>query len=162
MLEADFCKELTNNNKKDTNLYILLLSFLAHLQENHSDSIHIYTDGHKSQDWVGYAAVTTECPVQIRIATSASIYAAELYAIHDALEIISNSRNFAIISDSISALQAIEQYNSDHPIVSSIQDWLIRVGSRKKRVKLCWSPSHINITGNEKADKEASNTVVVV
>ena len=99
--------------------------------------------------------------MQNRIAKSASIYTAELHTIHDILEIISNSRNrsFTIISDSISAMQAIEQYNSVHPILSSIQDWLIRVGSRNKRVKLCWSRSPINITGNEKADREVRNAV---
>ena len=45
--------------------------------------------------------------------------------------------------------------NSDHPIVSKIQAWIIKFHSRHKSMQLCWVPSHINIAGNERADQLA-------
>ena len=40
-------------------------------------------------------------------------------------------------------------------------NWLIRLAARQKTVRFCWVPSHINITGNEKADSEARRAASV-
>ena len=71
-----------------------------------------------------------------------------------ALKVIDDdtNRNFTIFTDSRSALQAIEIYNSDHPIVSKIRDWLTQLQPRHKTTQLCWVPSHIDIVGNDRAD----------
>jgi hypothetical protein len=66
-----------------------------------------------------------------------------------------------VLSDSLSALQAIDKYNSNHPIVLEIQRWLIRFASRHKYVQLCWVPGHCGIHGNDRADLEARRAAVM-
>ena len=39
--------------------------------------------------------------------------------------------------------------------MSKIQSWLISLSSRQKTVSLCWTPSHVGVAGNERADHEA-------
>ena len=46
---------------------------------------------------------------------------------------------------------------SDNPIISRIQSWLIRLESKHRQVQFCWVPSHIDIKGNEQADKLAKD-----
>ena len=66
-----------------------------------------------------------------------------------------HNRNFTVIADSRSALHAIETPKTTHSIISFIQSWIIRLASRRKIIQFCWVPSHMNISGNEHADREA-------
>ena len=79
------------------------------------------------------------------------------FAILETLNILNEhiGNRFTIFSDSISCLQGIQQLNSNHPIISDIQSKLIELQHFNKFVDLCWVPSHINIYGNEQADKLA-------
>ena len=72
----------------------------------------------------------------------------------------SNNRRYTIFTDSKSSIQKINNLNNDHPIVSSIQSWLIRLNKKHKSIHICWVPSHINLTGNEQADKMAKEAAV--
>lgn len=36
-----------------------------------------------------------------------------------------------------------------------VVNWLIRLASRHKEIQLCWVPSHVEISGNVRADSEA-------
>ena len=72
---------------------------------------------------------------------------------------VDRNRNYTIITDSRSVLQAIEVLNSNYLLVSKVQQWLILLASRNKVVPLCWAPNHSNIAGNEAADKEAQEAV---
>ena len=118
--------------------------------------IAIYTDGSKSPDGVGYAAVSGREFAQGSLPPQSSIYTAELYAILAAVKMTRgmNHYDFIVYSDSRSALQAIGSLNSPHPVVREIQDWLV-VLSTKKKIVLCWVPAHVGITGNELADQRA-------
>src|SRR5678815_4912825 len=40
-------------------------------------------------------------------------------------------------------------------MVSAVQQFLRLLHSRKKQIILCWTPSHVGVTGNEIADREA-------
>ena len=84
-----------------------------------------------------------------------SIYTAELMAIQQALKEIENlkDRYWTIYLDSQSALHAIKAYKPKHSAVKSIQEILYR--NAEKKITLCKVPSHINVKGNELADKEA-------
>ena len=75
-------------------------------------------------------SVTKKLPV------SCSIFSAELYAIQAALQEIENLNHskYIIYSDSLSALQAIENIDSSHVIGSQIHSWLVNLHHRKRRV----------------------------
>ena len=59
---------------------------------------------------------------------------------------------FTIFSDSKSVLMALESFNSRHPIVLKILEWLYLLKRRGREVHFCWVPAHVGVPGNEKAD----------
>ena len=97
-----YCKNLTAIKKSVTTPNSCKTLFLDHKASHHTNSLHIYTDGPKSCDDVGFAAVTTS--VVVRRINECSGYSAQLFAILHALKCIINVDNnhskFAIFSDS--------------------------------------------------------------
>ena len=71
-----------------------------------------------------------------------------------ALDIIEQSRkkNFIIFSDSRSSLEAISKCNATHPYLNEVLNKLTYLHQKHYNIILCWIPSHVCITGNEKAD----------
>ena len=108
--------------------------FEDHFKTYHCDSIHVYTDGSKSDAGVGAAGIVGNDEKAFKLSVHATIYSAELYAILKALQAIDNSFNmkFTIFTDSKSSMQKINRMYSNHPIISKIQSWLIRLESRHK------------------------------
>ena len=80
--------------------------FLAHLERH--PTVHIYTDGSKSTEGVGFAAVFPNTTSGGKFIGEASIFTAELYAIHAAVHEIlkgtTDGNRFTTFSDSRSAL----------------------------------------------------------
>ena len=122
-LDARFCRDLCRYKKARTNPDGLKMIFLEHLMEQHSDSVHIYTDGSKTENSAGCAAFSHQGTIKYKLSRNATIFTAELYAISAALSIIKNNNNrkFTILSDSKSALHFIEKPTIDHPLTSAIQ-----------------------------------------
>ena len=52
-------------------------------------------------------------------------------------------------------MEALCSFNSDHPLVLNILEWLFLLSCKGKRVHFCWVPSHVGILGNEYADELA-------
>lgn len=122
-------------------------------------------DGSKSKDGVGAGVAVMQASgrhigVKRRLHETASIFTAELYAIKIALISIKTSYDIscAIYSDSRSAIQAI-QGQSRCKIVQEILELVVILQRREIKVIFCWIPGHCNITGNERADKEAKAAV---
>ena len=154
------CREGTTNTKKNTSALHIKQNFLSHLA-NHSDTMHIYTDGSKSQNGVGFGVVYGHNHANRAMGTlpgEASIFTAELHAIVKALSIIENSiyLNWTIFSDSQSSIQAISQQNPKHPLVQRIQAIISKLHIQRKKISLCKVPSHVGIPGNEAADRAAN------
>ena len=145
--------------KASTNPVSTKQTVLQHMHTCHANTDHIYTDGSKSSKGVGFAVVFPNTYVECALPSIASIFTAELQAIWAALIHILSSPGFffTIFSDSQSALQAIQVYNSTHPVVNLIQQWLYKIHAKHKFVTFCWIPSHIGISGNEEADSHARN-----
>ena len=157
--EPSVCNQL-DLTKKSMSDQEMKMRFLDH-DIIHSDSVKLYTDGSKSPDGVGCAVIHNENYYVGRMSDNASIFTAELTALSKSLEVVSTlpGTNFTIYSDSKSALMAIKQFNSCHPIVQKVQEWLHRLASKFKCVHFCWVPAHVGIPGNELADQEAKAVV---
>ena len=132
-------------------------NFLAHL-ENHP-SEHIFTDGSKTNQQVGYAAIISNTTASGRLPAEASIFTAELYAIKAAVEEVLSENfdknEFTVFSDSRSALMALRADDSQCPLVQEIRQLICRGANENKTIDFCWVPAHVNIEGNEKADRAA-------
>ena len=117
------CRDLTLINKKDFNPEYIKLVYEEHISFYHRDSINIYTDGSKMDNGVGCAYFAQNTQQNFKLDRNSSIFTAELYAILKAVQLIENSnyRNFTILTDSKSAMQAIADICSNHPIVNKIQ-----------------------------------------
>ena len=66
-----------------------------------------------------------------------------------------------IFSGSLSALQALKNFKTDHTLLIQIQELLHKIYADKKETIFMWVPGHIGIRGNEAAEraaKEALNT----
>ena len=136
--------------------------FLAHLESHRTE--HIYTDGSKTGQHVGFGAVLAATIISGRLTQEASIFTAELYAIRATVQRILNgiseSREFTIFSDSRSALMALRSDNTHTPIVDEMKDLLCKAKEEELNIELCWVPGHMNVEGNEKADKVAKEAAL--
>ena len=116
--------------------------FIEHLNSNHSNSYCIYTDGSKTTQGVAFAYLGAASQSASRIHPFASVFTAELLAIHDAVVSVEDvaAENVTIITDSKSACLALTTINPKNTLISKIQD---RICSSVKEIKLCWVPSHV-------------------
>ena len=158
------CDGLADIKKSQTPPNILKGIFNDHCSDSHDNSIHIYTDGSKSEEKVGFACILPSVTFKKNLPPQASIYTAELCAILSAISLAMPllSSNFTIFSDSKSALQAVTNKFSKHPIVKEIHVWLNILAKKGKIFNFCWIPSHIGLEGNEKADKLAKEAATIV
>ncbi|GFW25081.1 RNase H domain-containing protein [Trichonephila clavipes] len=93
-----------------------------------------------------------------RLDTSCSAFTAEAVTIYRALQSIDSNmpRKYCIYTDSMSVLEALENYNDRcHPVVCKILDITSRLYSKGFDIVFCWLPSHVGIIGNEQADSAA-------
>ena len=85
-----------------------------------------------------------------------SNYRAEVHALIEAarhlIDMGEQNRNIALLTDSLSALQALS--GSTDNCIRQLQDGL-NILSQHKYVILPWVPAHVGIQGNEVADKLA-------
>ena len=130
-----------------------------------TDGFCIFTDGSKSDDGVGSAFVVYDHSVELchrifSLPDYCSVFQAELLALKKALEFLLEkwpSISVRIYSDSLSSLMAIQDRNSDTPMVIQIQDILVQLRRLGMAVKLSWVKAHIGIDGNERADQLAKS-----
>jgi len=67
----------------------------------------------------------------------------------------SQERNFVIFSDSISSLEALRRFKIELDLVQIILSDYAHLTMNGKTVVMCWIPSHVSISGNERADAAA-------
>uniref|UniRef100_A0A2P2HXV0 ribonuclease H n=1 Tax=Hirondellea gigas TaxID=1518452 RepID=A0A2P2HXV0_9CRUS len=121
----------------------------------------IYTDGSKSVEGVGAAAVYCGAVRSHSLPVEASIFTAEATAIQLALNIAQDGdkTKYVIMSDSSSVLFAIENRSHKHPLIRKIQHKIASLNAEDKTVQLCWIPGHAGIAGNERAYEMAKRAI---
>ena len=67
--------------------------------------------------------------------------------------------SFLRYSDSLSALQSLESQKLHQSLILSILSIIHHLHLKNYDVVFCWIPSHIGITGNEKADQAAESAL---
>ena len=126
--------------------------------------MHIYTDGSKSSEGVGFAAVFPNTTSGGRLTGEASIFTAELYtinaALHEILKGTTDGNRFTIFSDSRSALLALRSDSYFSPILVETKELIRRAEEDNIIIELCWVPGHVNVWGNEKADAAAKDAAL--
>ena len=144
-------------SKSSTPVEEIRSAFLSHKDEH--NSIHIYTDGSKKEDGVGFASILPTRIIDGGLPNEASIFTAELYAVKATVEYlienVDGPSNYTIFCDSQSVLYAIKSNASKSMIVGTIKFLMFLATSRNMHINLCWVPGHCGIAGNDKADNKA-------
>ena len=97
----------------------------------------------------------------LRIPDGSSVLTAEAKAIDLALDFINScflTDKFLIFSDSLLVLKALNHTSSRNSQIQKLLEKLPEITNRKK-ILFCWLPSHVDITGNEAADKKAKESL---
>ncbi|VVC27375.1 Ribonuclease H-like domain,Ribonuclease H domain [Cinara cedri] len=99
--------------------------------------------------------------VLLRLQNFCSIYTVEAVEISYALDLIKRKRilKAVILSDSLSTLRSIENLSTPNEIARKIQNQLIDFTHSSYSITLIWIPSHIQISGNERADEKARQAI---
>ena len=103
------------------------------------------------------ATITGDQVKSIFLPQLSPIFASELYAISLAVNIIAqrqNGRN-VIFSDSKSVLQSLAANPVDNAMAKQLRSDIYNLNKVDKNVNLCWIPCHVDIRGNEMADRHA-------
>jgi ribonuclease HI len=136
----------------------LSLEFLSSTTHN---KITIYTDASKKDNECAFGVF---CPSsgheeRIKLVNYASICTAEMLAIGNALEYIRNNSltNTIILSDSLASCQALLTQAKSTYITETTREIFKLMESTK--TSLVWIPSHIGISGNERADSLAKEAL---
>ena len=131
-----------------------------------------YTDGSKIDERVGAAAVinrhfqngeiTCRC-LSKRLPDNSTIFAAEDTAIILALDYYQHMEpvrhDVVVYSDSMSCLQAIEEEDTENPLICYIMNLLWLLSDKGTHVRFCWIASHCGIQGNERVDQSAKESL---
>jgi ribonuclease HI len=148
-------------NKQLDNPEFLKQAALSRIH-NYDNLTHIYTDGSKVDDIVAAAFTipSLEIDKKFRLCNESTIYAAELTAIKEAVTWIMNNEDneddqYLIISDSLSVLTSIKlNISKCRPqLFNELVILLSKLDPNK--VTMIWSPSHIDLAGNDRADRLA-------
>ena len=120
----------------------------------------IYTDGSKTNDAVA-AVVTPSHHISEAYNKSNSIFLAELTALILALDYINttNHKNCIIFSDSKSSLQALQDLQTNNPLVCKVLELHTALCNKHNNIMFRWLPSHVGIRGNEAADRAAKGAL---
>jgi ribonuclease HI len=126
----------------------------------------IYTDGSKAHEIVtaAFTIPSLDIDIKYRLCNGSSIYAAELTAIKEAVTWIINTENnkncqYVILSDSLSVLTSIKKNKSDSR-PNLFNELMVQLNRLEcNQIKMVWIPSHVDIRGNERADKLAKEAL---
>ena len=150
--------ELNEHSKTKTHPSTYQEKFYNILQ-HHPDHLYVFTDGSKDNGRAACAAVLNKTVFKKALPRESSIFTAEAHAIDLALNIISKSKHKKFIfSDSLSVLLSLRNKKFQNPLIMKLLSRLDSMSNRKEII-ICWTPSHIGVRGNIKADSTAKSAL---
>ena len=152
--------DLHTYKKTASNSNIMKQNFQV-LQSRYTEYQHIYTDGSKDGEKVGCAVLSGNHCNSLRIPDGSSVFTAEAKAIDLALDFINSCflfDKFLIFSDSLSVLKALNHTSSRNSQIQKLLEKHHEI-TKTKEILFCWLPSHVDITGNEAADRKAKESL---
>ena len=151
--------DLRSSKKTASNANIMKQNFQV-LQLRYTEYQHIYTDGSKDGEKVG-CAVISETIAILYVFLMALVFTAEAKAIDLALDFINScflTDKFLIFSDSLSVLKALNHTSSRNSQIQKLLEKHHEI-TKRKEILFCWLQSHVDITGNEAADRKAKESL---
>ena len=137
-----------------------LLNFVQekfyNILEHHQNHLYVFTDGSKDNGRAVCAAVLNKTVLKKALPGESSIFTAEAHTIDLAPNIISKSKHkkFIIFSDSLSVLLSLRNKKFQNPLIIKPLSRLDSMSNRKEII-ICWTPNHIGVKENERADSAA-------
>lgn len=142
---------------KDTTTQIEYKREPQNILEKHGDYQLVYTDGSKTLENADFAFSINGSDFTYKIPNQCSIFTAEMNAIIYAISNINNNPSeYLVMTDSLSAIQAIQQTFPKSNLSCKIREMITE--KYNVNLKFCWIPSHVGITGNEKVDQLAKSS----
>ena len=144
--------------KKEQTSETVLRKEYQQLRERYNSYFEAYTDGSKSEHKVAAAAIFTKDPDNpkiTRLRDGSSVFNAELEGILLSLKkflTLPQFKNFIIYTDSLSAVESLRCKTFKTKNVKRFYNLLKKIPPQAQMV-IAWIPSHVVISGNEKADK---------
>jgi ribonuclease HI len=144
------------------------------LQQNHSENILIYSDGSKQINCAGAGAyisssIDRQQSCYWHLNSTVEAFDTELFAMFKSLQqakahVNSLTKNIWIFSDNQAAIQRISNSScsSGQEISYKMQCEAESLLSQNIQLHICWIPSHVDIYGNEQADKAAKIAAAAV
>jgi ribonuclease HI len=153
--------DLATHSKNVTNPSIIRQEF-CRLRSKYPTATFLYTDGSKISGALGAAVHTSTRELKIKLPPYGSIFYAELAGLLEAVQLALRhvDGNFIICSDSLSALQAIQHRYSTNPLVQKIAEGRKAALLLNKEPMFMYTPSHVGITGNGRADELAKSAAL--
>ena len=119
-----------------------------------------YTDASKTTDnkaGIGIYIPKKNVNISLRTSSHSCISSIELAAIEDCLIHVKDSYqgetfDIVILSDSLSALEALKDCNHFDRNINKTLTIISEIQESGRKVTLVWVPAHVGIPGNEKAD----------
>ena len=105
------------------------------------------------------AAVLNNTIHKKALPVKSSIFTAEVCAIDLALNIISKNKHnkFMILSDSLSVLTSLRNQKLENLLIVKLSK--LDSMSSHKEIIMCWIPSHIGVSGNERGDSTVKSAL---
>lgn len=144
--------------KKESLIPIEVQKLFLETLERYQDFSILYTDASKVGNEMGCSIVGPETIKTFKLPDSCSIMSGESIALREALLHImsTNGDKWAVVTDSMSALRAIENPRPKATLARQIRNIWWRLTEVRKKIVFIWVPSHCGIVGNEQADQAAS------
>lgn len=150
--------DLANLPKQDDCVYRALIAEIMAEYPNHTVC---FTDGSRTEGKTGYAYSIGHLTIKKRMRNSASVFSAELSAIHACLIQLTRRpphQNYILLSDSLSSLTSLKDNSSSNPIVQRILLTLHTLTSINSTITFIWIPGHVGLPGHEKVDQAAKES----